>query len=190
MRLSCRERGHPGAGVSSGMMKEIVLIGMPGAGKSTVGVLLAKTLKRPFVDTDLLIQAREHRFLREIIAHDGMDAFLNIEARVIGELDLHGQVIATGGSVIYREAAMAHLRAHGIIMFLSLPYPIIARRIHNIATRGIAMRPGQTLRSLYDERQPLYEHYAEITIDGSAHLTAEQTVTRITQALAGYAEVL
>jgi len=135
-------------------VKALVLIGMPGAGKSTVGVLLAKTLKRPFIDTDLLIQQRENRFLREIIAQEGMEALLDIEARVIDELTLQGQVIATGGSVIYREAAMAHLHANGVIVYLSLPYAVIERRIRNITNRGIAIKPGQSLRNLYDERQP------------------------------------
>ena len=164
-------------------MKAIVLIGMPGAGKSTVGVLLAKTLKRPFIDTDLVIQQRENRFLQEIIAAEGMEAFLDIEASAVSALALDGHVVATGGSVIYRESAMAHLRTHGITVFLSLPFAVIAHRIRNIATRGIAMRPGQTLRSLYNERQPLYERYADITIEWTAKSTLEQTVTRITKAL-------
>ena len=160
---------------------------MPGVGKSTVGVLLAKTLMRPFVDTDLLIQAGEHRALQDMIDAEGMEAFLEREARVIRGMALHGQVVATGGSVVYREAAMAHLRAGGITVYLSLPYPILARRIRNIATRGIACRPGQSLSDLLREREPLYARYADLTIDRRGH-TAEQTVTRIVDALAACRE--
>ena len=159
-------------------MKNIVLIGMPGAGKSTVGVLLAKALKRPFLDSDLLIQTREDRFLQEFIDCDGMEAFLDIEARVIGELQVQGHVIATGGSVVYRDAAMRHLRAHGTTVFLALPFPVIAARLADIATRGVTRRPGQSLEDLYRERQPLYARYADLTLQADG-LTIEETVTRL-----------
>lgn len=163
-------------------MENIVLIGMPGAGKSTVGVLLAKTLMRAFVDTDLLIQTRENRFLHEIIAHDGIEAFLDIEARTICELTVQEHVIATGGSVVYRQEAMERLRAHGVTVFLSLTYQTIARRLTNIATRGIAMPSEQSLAALYTERQPLYTQYADLTLDADG-LTVEETVTRLTELL-------
>lgn len=156
----------------------IVLIGMPGAGKSTTGVLLAKTLKRPFLDTDLAVQTHTDRYLQEIIDADGMEAFLDIEADVICTLQLRDHVIATGGSVVYRESAMAHLRANGITVFLSLPLSAIERRLRDIATRGIAKRPEQSLLDLYQERQPLYARYADLTID-AADLTPEETVTRL-----------
>ncbi|MHB9134330.1 MAG: shikimate kinase [Armatimonadota bacterium] len=156
----------------------IVLIGMPGAGKSTVGVLLAKTMKRSFLDTDLLIQTEEDRYLRDIIAMEGLDAFLDVEARVICGLAVRGYVIATGGSVIYRQAAMEHLRAHGTLVYLSLPLDVIEQRIRNITTRGIAKRPEQSLHDLYAERCPLYRQYADLVIDAEG-LTPEETVNML-----------
>ena len=163
-------------------MKNIVLIGMPGAGKSTVGVLLAKALKRPFLDTDLVIQTHENRFLQDIINQDGLDTFLDIEERTICALDLDGYVIATGGSVVYREATMNHLAAHGLIIYLSLPYPTIESRLHNITTRGIAARPDQSLYELYQERQPLYTRYADVVVD-AAQLSIEETVACLAEML-------
>lgn len=165
-------------------MRNIVLIGMPGAGKSTVGVLLAKTLQRSFLDTDLLIQVRERRSLQAIIDAEGMDGFLDREAAVVASLDVADHVIATGGSVVYRPAAMAHLRAHGIIVFLSLPLQAISGRLHNIATRGVAMHPGQQLTDLFAERQPLYARYADLTLDATG-LTPEETVTQLVALLEG-----
>jgi len=158
--------------------RNIVLIGMPGAGKSTVGVLLAKAMKRPFLDTDLLVQCRQRRGLQEIIESDGMEAFIDIEARVIRDLNTQGHIIATGGSVVYREGAMAHLRATGITIFLSVPFDTIAARLRNVATRGVAKRREQTLRDLYDERQPLYTRYADITID-TAGMNIEEVVSQL-----------
>lgn len=145
----------------------IVLIGMPGAGKSTVGVLLAKSLKKPFTDTDLLIQQATDRYLQDIINQDGIDAFLKIEEEVILKLQLQNHIIATGGSVVYSESAMRHLQAQGICVYLQLKYYQIERRIKNMKTRGIAMKNGQELSDLYRERVPLYEKYADIVIDCS-----------------------
>lgn len=147
--------------------RNLVLIGMPGAGKSTVGVLLAKTLKMPFTDTDILIQKQENSYLQELIEKHGIDGFIKIEENTVKSLDLRNHVIATGGSVVYSEAAMAHLKAHGIIFFLNARLYQLERRLKNSRNRGIAMSPGQTLGSLYRERLPLYKKYADIEIDCS-----------------------
>ncbi len=163
-------------------MKNIVLIGMPGAGKSTVGVLLAKTLKRPFIDTDLLIQTRADRYLQEIIATDGIERFLDLEAETVRALDVAGAVIATGGSVAYREAAMRHLRAHGTVVYLDAACTTIEARVRNIATRGIARQPGQSICDLYAERHPLYCRYADLTLS-TDDWPLEAVVTELTARL-------
>ena len=165
-------------------VKNIVLTGMPGAGKSTVGVLLAKTLKRPFLDTDLLIQTTSDRYLQDIINDEGMDAFLDIEAATILNLRVTGAVIATGGSVVYREAAMRHLAATGIIVYLDAPCRTIQGRLSNIATRGIARKPGQDICDLYAERYPLYRRYADITLSTDEN-ALEAVVTHLTRVLHG-----
>ncbi|OPZ83520.1 MAG: Shikimate kinase 1 [bacterium ADurb.Bin429] len=159
-------------------MKNIVLIGMPGAGKSTVGVLLAKSLKRPFLDTDLLIQTATDRYLQEIIDSDGMEAFLDLEAHVIGALQVEGTVIATGGSVVYRETAMRHLASSGTLIYLAASCATIEQRLNDIATRGIARQPGQDICSLYAERHPLYRRYATFTISTDA-FAIEEVVTHL-----------
>ncbi|MCX7748908.1 MAG: shikimate kinase [Clostridia bacterium] len=143
----------------------IILIGMPGAGKSTIGVLLAKALGMPFTDTDLLIQQNENRLLQDIINKDGMDTFLEAEERSILRLQAEGTVIATGGSVVYREKSMNHLKKSGKVFYLKLECDEIERRIMNITTRGIAMGACQDLKCLYNERIPLYEKYADELID-------------------------
>ena len=158
----------------------IVLIGMPGAGKSTVGVVLAKTAALEFVDTDLLIQKQTGRKLQEIIDNDGIDAFLKIEGEVISKVDCKNSVIATGGSAIFSENAMNNLRRNGIIVFLDVPLKEIKRRVDNITTRGIAMKPGETLETVYNERLPLYKKYADITVDLA---DTEHTVKKILEAL-------
>lgn len=145
-------------------MKNVVLIGMPGAGKSTIGVLLAKALKMPFIDTDLLIQRQKDSFLQEIIENQGIEAFLNIEEEVILGLNVQGNVIATGGSVVYGKNAMNHLKKNGIVIYLELPFHEIERRLNNIKTRGIAMNKTQTLRDVFFERRTLYEKYQDKTI--------------------------
>jgi shikimate kinase len=162
--------------------KNIVLIGMPGVGKSTVGVLLAKALGRYFLDTDVLIQAMQGRTLQEIIDHDGLAAFCKIEEEYVLCIDLTNAVIATGGSVVYSEPAMRHLAAHGTIIHLDLPVDKIEQRIANLPTRGVVMEKGQTIRSLYNQRQPLYRRYAHHTIDctGKNH---EQIVADIIRVL-------
>ena len=145
--------------------RNIVLIGMPGSGKSTLGVLLAKALGMDFVDADILIQQRRGMLLQDIIDTDGIDAFLALEADVLSSLELSDSVISTGGSAVYSDAAMKALRRNGVTVYLSVPYSEIHRRIKNITTRGIVLREGKTLRDTYDERLPLYERYADLTID-------------------------
>ena len=143
----------------------LVLIGMPGAGKSTVGVVLAKHMGMRFLDSDLCIQEEENRRLHEIIAEEGLDAFLEIENRVNASLQVENSVIATGGSVIYGKEAMEHLAETGIIVYLQLPYEEIANRLGDLTKRGVAFQDGQSLLDIYKERVPLYERYAELTID-------------------------
>jgi len=145
--------------------KNIVLIGMPGVGKSTVGVLLAKALGRYFVDTDVYMQAIQGRSLQEMIDRNGLAWFREAEEDYVLCLDEKNAVIATGGSVVYSETAMRYLASRGIIVHLDLPAAQIEDRLRNLRTRGVVMEPGQTIGSLYGQRQPLYERYAEITVD-------------------------
>jgi shikimate kinase len=142
----------------------IVLIGMPGAGKSTVGVLLAKMTCRSFVDTDVLIQSQEGRPLQEIVNRDGHLALRAIEEQVIVGHGCMGCVIATGGSAVYSPAAMTHLKRHGTVVFLDADFSTLEARVRDIDTRGLAKRPDQSFRDLYEERTPLYRQYADITI--------------------------
>ena len=157
-------------------MENIVLIGMPGCGKSTVGVILAKTLWVDFLDTDLVIQKREGALLQEILNARGMEAFLDAEEAAVLSLSCTETVIATGGSVVYRPAGMARLKSLGRVVYLRLPYEEMMARLSNIKTRGIAIAPGKTMADVYAERVPLYERYADIVLD-CAGLTVEETVT-------------
>ncbi|NLZ49535.1 MAG: shikimate kinase [Clostridiales bacterium] len=143
----------------------IVLIGMPGAGKSTLGVLLAKALGKAFVDTDIVIQQNEGMKLYEIIERYGLEEFLRIEERNILELKITNSIIATGGSVVYGNEAMEHLKRNGLIVYLKLDYEEIERRLKDITTRGIAMDKETSLRELYNQRIFLYEKYADLIID-------------------------
>ena len=163
-------------------MNNIVLIGMPGAGKSTVGVLLAKTLGYAFLDTDLVIQEREGRLLQDLVDELGVEAFLDREAAAICSVDCDRTVIATGGSVVCRDGAMEHLRELGRIVYLQLPLEELERRLHNISTRGIAMAPGETLAHIYDYRAPLYRKYADLTVAVDRQ-TLEETVEQVLRAL-------
>ncbi|QUH29286.1 shikimate kinase [Vallitalea guaymasensis] len=146
-------------------MKNMVLIGMPGAGKSTIGVVLAKTLGFTFIDSDLVIQKRENRLLQEIIDDIGMERFLDVEKEAVLSIDVSKSIIATGGSVIFRNETMKHLKKLGDIIYLKVSYEEIERRVNNITTRGIAMAKGHTLKDVYDQRVELYEKYANIVID-------------------------
>lgn len=146
-------------------MGNVVLIGMPGSGKSTIGVVLAKILGYEFLDSDLVIQKREKRRLSRIIEEEGTDGFLKIENDVNASLNPTDTVIATGGSAIYGEEAMEHLRKIGTVIYLKLEYNNLKRRLGNLKNRGVVLKDGQTLLDLYNERIPLYEKYAHITID-------------------------
>ena len=143
----------------------IVLIGMPGCGKSTVGVLLAKRIRKKFVDTDLFIQEQEERLLCEIIEEDGLERFKEIENEVNATVVTENSVIAPGGSVIYGEEAMRHLKEIACVVYLKLSFESVANRLGDLTKRGVALRPGQDLKSLYEERCPLYEKYADIVVD-------------------------
>ena len=162
--------------------RNIVLIGMAGAGKSTVGVLLAKALSRTFFDTDLVIQAAEGRQLQDILDAEGLRAFRTIEARHVLALDVCDAVIATGGSVVYSEAAMAHLKRDGVAVYLRHAPDVLEARVKDADPRGLAIAPGQTFGELYDERRPLYEQYADITIDCTG-LSHEEVVRRVIEKL-------
>lgn len=146
-------------------MKNIVLIGMAGAGKSTLGVLLAKTLGFSFIDTDLLIQGREEALLQEIIENKGLEYFMTVEEEVCERLSVKNSVIATGGSVVLSKKAMDNLKNNGTVVYLKVPYDEIKRRLSNITTRGIVFKEGQGLRDVYYERVALYEKYADKVIE-------------------------
>lgn len=160
------------------MKTNITLIGMPASGKSTVGVLLAKRLGFSFVDVDIVIQEKTGRLLKEIIAQEGTEGFLRIEDRINQELDVRRSVIAPGGSVIYGEQAMAHLKEISTVVYLRLSYRSVRRRLGNLKDRGVALKDGMTLRDLYNERIPLYERYADITVDETGK-TPGQTVDEL-----------
>ena len=163
-------------------MKNIVLIGMPACGKSTIGVLLAKAMGFRFIDTDIVIQNEEGRLLQDIIDKDGLDAFCIAEERAICSVsETDGCVIATGGSAVYSRTAMLHLKEHGTVYYLSLPVEEVEGRLHNIKTRGIAMRPEDTIEEVFSRRRALYEEYADITVPCHGK-TIEETVSEI----AGY----
>lgn len=166
------------------MKRNIVLIGMPGVGKSTVGVILAKVLGYRFIDADLVIQERENRLLSEIIAQDGLEGFLRAEedANVQVAKDAKKAVIATGGSVVYCSRAMEHLSETGQIVYLKLDYDTLDKRLSNLKGRGVVLKEGQDLRGLYDERIPLYEKYADITVD-EKNLDVEETLQKIVERL-------
>lgn len=164
------------------MKKNIVLIGMPGVGKSTVGVILAKVIGYQFLDADLLIQEQEGKLLREIIAEVGTDGFIEVENRVNASIEAEHTIIATGGSVIYGKEAMEHLKEIGTVVYLSVVYEEIEKRLADIKGRGVVLKEGQTLYDLYCERTPLYEKYADIVVaeDG---LTVEETVEKLLASL-------
>lgn len=163
-------RGH--------MRRNIVLIGMPGCGKSTAGVLIAKELSFGFLDTDVMIQSREGRRLAAIIADVGVDDFLALEQRYLLETQTSGFVIATGGSAVYCGPAMEHLREDGVVVFLDLALEELSARLGDLEQRGVVRRPGQTLADLMAERLPLYRKYADVTVkcSGMGHEEVVRTV--------------
>jgi shikimate kinase len=164
------------------MKKNIILIGMPGAGKSTVGVLLAKAMRRHFLDTDLLIQTAENATLKDLIDRHGLAGFCDIERKYAECLDITNAIIATGGSMVYYDSAMRHLKQNGIAVYLELPLDGLKQRLTDVVGRGVVMEPGETLESLFIKRWQLYEKYADITIYTSG-LTHEQVVGKILEAL-------
>lgn len=156
----------------------IVLIGMPGVGKSTVGVILAKVMGYQFLDADLVIQQQEGKLLSEIIAEVGTDGFIAVENRVNSNLNCSKTIIATGGSVVYGAEAMKHLKEIGTVVYLEVSFSTIDKRLSDIKGRGVVLRDGQTLYDLYMERTPLYEKYADIRVSEEG-LGVEETVERI-----------
>ena len=156
-------------------MDNIILIGMPAVGKSTVGVIVAKRLGYNFVDTDLVIQEKEGKLLREIIAEAGPDGFLEVEDRINAEIEAEKTVIAPGGSVVYCENAMKHYKEIGKVVYLQVSFETINKRLRNAKSRGVVLRDGQTLKDLYEERVKLFEKYADVTVceDG---LELEETI--------------
>lgn len=165
------------------MKDNIVLIGMPGVGKSTVGVVLAKALGYRFVDTDLVIQQTEGKLLCELIEEHGPQGFIEIENRVNASLEASRSVIATGGSAVYGQQAMEHLGSIGEIVYLKASYKELKKRLGNLKDRGVVLREGQTLKDLYRERSVLYEKYADIIIDEDGRQIRD-TVQMVKDALA------
>lgn len=166
-------------------MKNVVLIGMPGSGKSTVGVLLAKALGYNFLDIDLVIQQREGALLQDILDKRGVEAFLDAEEQAVCDVECTGYVIAPGGSAVCREKAAQHLKNLGPVVYLKVPVEELNERIRNLSTRGIAMQPGQTLEDVMAYRAPLYEMYADLIVDcggrQSLAQTAQQVLEQITR---------
>lgn len=163
-------------------MSNIILIGMPGAGKSTVGVILAKVLGLNFIDSDLIIQEEEGKLLRDIIAQEGLNGYIEIENRVNKNITVENTVISTGGSAIYGKEAMKNFRNEGIVVYLKLDYKTISKRLGDIKARGVVLRDGQSLKDLYHERTILYEKYAHITLDMEGH-SIEESMEAIVEAV-------
>lgn len=157
----------------------IILIGMPGVGKSTLGVLLAEAMGMTFIDTDTIIQEREGRPLQEVLDSKGVDGFLEAEEQALLSLRTNNAVISTGGSVVYSQRGMAYLKDGGLTVYLSAPYLEIEDRLDNLSTRGVVIKPGCSLRDTYDERVPLYEHYADLTV-----MCSENDVAACVEAIA------
>lgn len=160
----------------------IILIGMPGVGKSTIGVILAKMLGYTFIDADIVIQNEEKRLLKDIIASEGVEGFIRIENRINSNIVGEKCIIATGGSVVYGKEAMEHYKEIGRILYLKVGFDTLKGRLKDIKGRGVVLRNGQDLDALYKERTPLYEEYADLTVaeDG---LTIEQTIEKIMEIL-------
>lgn len=168
-------------------MGNITLIGMPGSGKSTVGVVLAKVLGYKFIDSDLLIQERENRKLCDIIEEEGQEAFLKIEDEVNAGIQVNNAIIATGGSACYCEKAMQHLREISTVVYIKLSFEEVEKRLGDLTKRGVVLKEGFTLKDLYEERCPLYEKYAHIIVD-EGHLDLRGVVDKTQIALKKYME--
>ena len=156
----------------------IVLIGMPASGKSTVGVILAKVLGKKFIDTDLVIQLREDALLADIIKEKGVEGFMKSEEEAILSVGENNTVIATGGSAVYGEKAMEHLKENGIVIYLKVEKDELFKRLKNIKERGVVLKQGETLEEMYDNRSVLYEKYADIVIE-ERDSTIEETIEKI-----------
>lgn len=165
-------------------MDNITLIGMPGSGKSTVGVLLAKAMGLNFLDVDILIQQREGQLLQEILDDHGVDHFLDAEEAAVKSIHCSRTVIAPGGSAVCREGAISHLKALGPVVYLRVPMEELNTRIKNLSSRGIAMQPGQTLADVMAYRAPLYERYADLTVDILPGQDLGQTMQEVRRRLA------
>lgn len=163
-------------------MKNIILTGMPGVGKSTIGVILAKELGYQFVDSDLLIQQQEKQLLKDIIAQKGVDGFLAVENQVNASIETERSVIATGGSAVYGKEAMEHFRETGTIVYLKCSYPVLEKRLGDLKGRGVVLKEGQTLRDIYEERSVLYEKYADLIVEEDGR-DIEGTLSLVLQAL-------
>ncbi len=160
----------------------IILVGMPASGKSTVGVILAKILGYNFVDADIVIQEKENRKLSQIIEEEGVDGFIEIENKINSEIEVEKSVISTGGSAVYGKEAMDHYKNIGKIVYLKVSMEVLNKRLKDVKQRGVVMREGQSLVSLYNERSVLYEKYADITID-EGNKTMEEVVADVLAAL-------
>lgn len=163
-------------------MENLIFIGMPTSGKSTIGIVAAKRLGFQFVDTDLLIQEQEGKLLCELIAEKGIDGFLAIENQVNRDVDVTKAVIAPGGSVVYCREAMEHFRKIGTVVYLKMSYETLMERIQDPKKRGVVLKEGQTMRMLYDERVKLFEQYAEVTFDED-RFEWEEMADRVLEAL-------
>lgn len=162
----------------------VILIGMPGVGKSSAGVVLAKVLGYKFLDSDILIQEREGKLLKNIISEVGIKGFIDVENKINSGIETENTVIATGGSVIYGKEAMEHLKSIGKVVYLKASYEEIDKRLGNLVGRGVVMHEGQTLRDLYEERVPLYEKYADIVVEEDG-ISIRDTVALIEMQLNG-----
>lgn len=165
-------------------LNSIVLIGMPGAGKSTVGILLAKELGMGFVDTDVVIQVREGQTLQEILDSSDYLNLRGIEEQVLLSEVIDGKVVATGGSAVYSEDGMARLKDSATVIFLDVPLQELEKRISNFDSRGIARKPNQSFKSLFEERRELYSKYADISVNcnqQSLQQTLEKTLESLSQ---------
>ncbi len=165
-------------------MDNVTLIGMPGSGKSSIGVVLAKTLGYDFLDADLLIQSQQGALLQELLDVHGLERFLDMEEQAIRSISCHKSVIAPGGSCVLRTGSMAHLKSLGPTVYLRLSYPTLERRITDLATRGIAFAPGQSLRDVYDQRAPLYARWADVTVDVDQAQSLADTLAAVQAAVA------
>lgn len=164
------------------MKNNIVLIGMPGVGKSTVGVVLAKILGYQFIDADIVIQQETKKLLKDIISEEGVEGFIEIENRINASINTSNAVIATGGSAVYGKEAMEHYKEIGTIVYLRLAYDEINKRLSDIKNRGVVLKDGQGLFDIYEERCVLYEKYADIIID-EAGLNVEETIEKIVSSI-------